>query len=361
MKPKVSPKMKLSDWLVDDAIPGDDDRTFVLDKVGSILKVSSDVADGKPGGSQKWIGIVPYLRLIHCITDKDDAKVSFLRLFSVETRKELEERKLIKDAWEILSEYFNDHNVNVTSSSCPLLHEGFSSFIYLSSSLLWKFLFLQILHIASITFYLYYQITYCINMMESMPRSIEVISIVMIMTLMYCSLSFKLFANVGNMFCFKISCLHVIPRFVRAFISFGKDNDWIEKCDVKILHVDLIVSIVTLSRNFLIIFTVTLAKYKHQIKNKIKLCSTSTTSELHFNQYWIIYWLFDPVRNEITFRLYFNLYFRITWLVFPNMERRKSKVVPHISCCKRFWNRVCPDNHIILQNPNKLRGSEIPS
>ena len=61
MKPKVGPKMKQSvllDWLVDNAILGDDDRTFVLDKVVSFLKVSSDVADGKPSGSQKWVGIV---------------------------------------------------------------------------------------------------------------------------------------------------------------------------------------------------------------------------------------------------------------------------------------------------------------
>ena len=96
MKPKVSPKMKLNivlDWFVDNVLPGDDDRTFVLDKVVSFLKVSSDVADGKPSGSQKWVGIVPYLRLIHCITDKDGAKVSFLRLLSVETRKEVQERK----------------------------------------------------------------------------------------------------------------------------------------------------------------------------------------------------------------------------------------------------------------------------
>ena len=43
MRPKVSPKMKLSvvlDWLVDNAIPDDDDRTFVLDKDVSFLKVS---------------------------------------------------------------------------------------------------------------------------------------------------------------------------------------------------------------------------------------------------------------------------------------------------------------------------------
>jgi len=96
MKPKFSPKMKLNivlDWLVDNVLPGDDDRTFVLDKVVSFLKVSSDVAGGKPSGSQKWVCIVPYLRLIHCITDKDDAKFSFLRLLSVETRKEVQERK----------------------------------------------------------------------------------------------------------------------------------------------------------------------------------------------------------------------------------------------------------------------------
>jgi len=53
--------------------------------------------------------------------------------------------------------------------------------------------------------------------------------------------------------CFKTSCLYGIPGFVRVLISFGKDNDLIEKCDVKILQVDIIVSLVTLSRNFLMI------------------------------------------------------------------------------------------------------------
>ena len=70
--------------------------------------------------------------MIHCITDKDDTKASFLRSFSVKTRKELEERKLIKDAWEIVSEYFNDPHFNVRSSSYPMLHEDFSSVIDLS-------------------------------------------------------------------------------------------------------------------------------------------------------------------------------------------------------------------------------------
>ena len=108
MKPKVNSQIRLSvalDWLVENPILGDDDRTFVLDKVASFLKVSSDVADGKSSGSQNWVSIVPFLRLIHCITDKDDAKASFLRSFSVKTRKEVEERKLIKDVWEIVSEY----------------------------------------------------------------------------------------------------------------------------------------------------------------------------------------------------------------------------------------------------------------
>jgi len=134
-KPKVNSQMKLSvalDWLVENPILGDDDKAFVLDKVVSFLKVSSEVAAGKPSGSQKWVGIVPYLRLIHCITDKDDAKASFLRSFSVKTRKELEDRKLIKDVWEIVSDYFNDPNFNVTSSLYPMLHEDFSSAIDLS-------------------------------------------------------------------------------------------------------------------------------------------------------------------------------------------------------------------------------------
>ena len=84
--------MKLSvalDWLVENSILGDDDKAFVLDKVVSFLKVSSEVAAGKPSGSQKWVGIVPCLRLVHCITDEDDAKASFLKSFSVRTRKKV--------------------------------------------------------------------------------------------------------------------------------------------------------------------------------------------------------------------------------------------------------------------------------
>ena len=45
--------MKLSvalDWLVENSILGDDDKAFVLDKVVSFLKVSSEVAAGKPSG-----------------------------------------------------------------------------------------------------------------------------------------------------------------------------------------------------------------------------------------------------------------------------------------------------------------------
>ena len=135
-KPKVNSQMKLSvalDWLVENPILGDDDKAFVLHKVAAFLKVSSEVAaeKPKPSGSQKWVGIVPYLRLIHCITDKDDAKASFLKSFSVKTRKELEDRKLTKDVWAIVSDYFNDPNFNVTSSLYPMLHDDFSSAIHL--------------------------------------------------------------------------------------------------------------------------------------------------------------------------------------------------------------------------------------
>jgi len=60
--------MKLSvalDWLVENSILSDYDRTYVLDKVAFFFKVSNDVADGKPSGSQEWASIVPYLCLIH--------------------------------------------------------------------------------------------------------------------------------------------------------------------------------------------------------------------------------------------------------------------------------------------------------
>ncbi len=128
MKPKANSQMKLSvalDWLVENLILGDDDKAFVLHKVAAFLKVSSEVAAGKSSGSQKWVGIVTNLRLIHCITDKDDAQASFLRSFSFKTRKELEDRKLIKGAWQIVSDYFNDPNINLTSSLYPMLHEDY--------------------------------------------------------------------------------------------------------------------------------------------------------------------------------------------------------------------------------------------
>ena len=65
--------------------------------------------------------------------------------------------------------------------------------------------------------------------------------------------SFKLFSNTANLFCFKTSCLHGIPRFAGTFILFGEDKDLTEKRNVKILQTYIIVSLVALSRNFLMI------------------------------------------------------------------------------------------------------------
>jgi len=51
--PKVNSQIKLSvalDWFAENPTLGEVDRTFVFDKVVSFLKVSSDVADGKPTG-----------------------------------------------------------------------------------------------------------------------------------------------------------------------------------------------------------------------------------------------------------------------------------------------------------------------
>ena len=41
---------------------------------------------GKKGKEEKWKGIVPFLRFIHCLTDCDDIRKAFLKSLTFKTR-----------------------------------------------------------------------------------------------------------------------------------------------------------------------------------------------------------------------------------------------------------------------------------
>jgi len=85
----------------------------------------------------------------------------------------------------------------------------------------------------------------------------------------------------SNYVCLKISCLHVVPRFVRALILFGKDNELIEECDVMILQMDIIVTLVTLFLGTFYPNHTNKVQASNQERNNI--ARTSTTINLLLN------------------------------------------------------------------------------
>ena len=99
--------------------------------VEAIVKAKQQTPD-----REQWVGIIPFLRLIHCITDCDDAKEAYLNSFSTLSHSELDGRHNQDtprlDPWVLVSNNWNDSEFNPVSRMYPDLHNEFISPIELS-------------------------------------------------------------------------------------------------------------------------------------------------------------------------------------------------------------------------------------
>ena len=69
---------------------------------------------------EQWSGMIPFLRLIHCLVDHDEIREAFKLSFTVMTHQELDDRSCpenqIPDPWTMVADKFNDPNYAQTST-----------------------------------------------------------------------------------------------------------------------------------------------------------------------------------------------------------------------------------------------------
>ena len=79
----------------------------------------------------QWSGIIPFLRIIHRITDFDSIREALLLSFQVMNRPELDgqhnENIRRNDPWVLIADKWNDTNYNLGSKTYPELHEEFTN------------------------------------------------------------------------------------------------------------------------------------------------------------------------------------------------------------------------------------------
>ena len=63
-------------WLIENPIPSEGCRKYVLAKVLKFMTTSREVVViEEETKTKQWTGIIPYLCLIHCLCDHDEVKV----------------------------------------------------------------------------------------------------------------------------------------------------------------------------------------------------------------------------------------------------------------------------------------------
>ena len=138
-KPKVNHQMKVKkaiEWLIANPLKDDEEIKFIISQVKDFIETSKNfVQDIKKNTGEtiekgkKWSGIVPHLRLIHCLCDNDEVKAAFQNSFKVMNRVELDGRKndLLKrnDPWEVMKNFYNDEKFHPFSTAYPTLHDDF--------------------------------------------------------------------------------------------------------------------------------------------------------------------------------------------------------------------------------------------
>jgi hypothetical protein len=122
-KPKGWTFSKCLQFLVQHPITGADEIAFLKTKVQEILQVVNEAskADDDDSG-KKWVGQLPYLRLIHCLLE-DDVKDKWIHRNDPKTIQEIDARNSdarVENAYEMISSRWNSNlfNPKTMVSSC---------------------------------------------------------------------------------------------------------------------------------------------------------------------------------------------------------------------------------------------------
>ncbi len=141
MKPRNKPREALIEWMNDCPLVDQDCVSYLMSEANRVQNLfqtaideSREIALVIQHGS--WSGSVPYLRLIHCITDYDITPSAYLRTNEVKKRDEIDAANSplqCKTGYDVIADKWNDPTFNPTTtvSSC---HPAFENEIVLFHS-----------------------------------------------------------------------------------------------------------------------------------------------------------------------------------------------------------------------------------
>ena len=119
-------------WLKEHPITNEEDIDFIRSKVSTFL-INVRLAEAEKaetfGKRDQWSGIIPLLRLIHCLVDFDDIKEALQTSFSTKSRQEIDGRNNTEtmrvDPWSLVADKWNDRGYNPNSTVFDDLHDEF--------------------------------------------------------------------------------------------------------------------------------------------------------------------------------------------------------------------------------------------
>lgn len=145
------PRLEQMNWLRRNPIIDDKCVAFLRARIEHFIGAFKEAKEAKKTFNfsperEQWAGIIPFLRLIHCITDKDANKEAFHLYFTVLTHQELDGRNnpdtARTDVWTLLSDLWNDDKYNPSSTVYSDLHDDFKESLDLSHAKIEKMGFL---------------------------------------------------------------------------------------------------------------------------------------------------------------------------------------------------------------------------
>jgi len=131
-------------WLVNNPLTKEEDIIYIQSHMVKLTQLiaKAENQNKKSQPLQTWKGIIPHLRLIHCLVDFDSIKSAYLNSLNTLSRAELDGRKNSETKrqcpWELMSEKWMDPNFKPTSRVYPHLHDDFRIEIDLQHSLVQK-------------------------------------------------------------------------------------------------------------------------------------------------------------------------------------------------------------------------------
>ena len=142
-EPKANSQMlrtEAIEWLQKNPLQDSTDQEFIQSKLDTFLATSTNAEAEKQSSTNQnsrdqWSGMIPFLRLIHCLLDCDKIREAYHKSFTTMNKEELDGRnnpeRMCECPWVMAVDKWNDEKYSVKSTVYQDLHDDFRQSINL--------------------------------------------------------------------------------------------------------------------------------------------------------------------------------------------------------------------------------------